>query len=88
MAIYEYLCPGCGRCDVNLPMGTAPVFRDCPGCGRPARRVYSAPNLRRVDPGLAGALAREEQSREAPAVVSNAPGRRRPHPALGRLPRG
>lgn len=90
MAIYEYRCPECGPFDVSLPMGSAPQARDCAACGRPARRVFSAPGLTRTPPALAAALAREEQSREAPEVVSGPPRARTarpPHPALARLPR-
>jgi len=90
MATYEYLCPVCGRFDVRLPMGTAPASRGCSGCGREARRVFSPPGFSWVQPALSAALDREEQSRDAPAVVSGVPGRRRPrppHPALARLPR-
>ncbi|GAA5083860.1 hypothetical protein GCM10023259_094750 [Thermocatellispora tengchongensis] len=71
-------------------MGTAPEDFECAKCHRAAARVFSAPHLARMPSGLAAALAREEQSREAPQVVTEVPGRRRerpPHPALGRLPR-
>ena len=90
MAIYEYLCPACGPFDVRLPIGTAPLSRGCSTCERGARRVFSPPNISRTHPALSAALDRDEQSREAPAVVSSVPGRRRPqppHPALARLPR-
>ncbi|MFC7648787.1 FmdB family zinc ribbon protein [Streptosporangium lutulentum] len=75
MAIYEYLCPACGPFDVRLPMGTAPLSRDCSTCERGARRVFSPPGLSRVHPALSAALDRDEQSRDAPAVVSRTPGR-------------
>jgi putative FmdB family regulatory protein len=90
MATYEYLCPDCGRFDVHVPIGTAPSSLDCSTCEREARRVFSSPSFSRVHPALSAALDREEQSREAPAVVSGVPNRRRPqppHPALARLPR-
>lgn len=91
MATYEYLCPDCGRFDVHLPIGTAPTSRDCSNCEREAHRVFSPPSFSQVHPALSAALGREEQSRDAPAVVSGLPNRRRqkqpPHPALGRLPR-
>ncbi|WP_089205899.1 FmdB family zinc ribbon protein [Streptosporangium subroseum] len=90
MAIYEYLCPACGPFDVRLPIGTAPLSRGCSTCERGARRVFSPPNISRTHPALSAALDRDEQSREAPAVVSSLPVRRRPrppHPALARLPR-
>ncbi|WP_093260549.1 FmdB family zinc ribbon protein [Thermostaphylospora chromogena] len=90
MAIYEYRCPQCGRFEVFLPMGTAPASHRCSACGRPARRVQSAPNLSRTPPALAAALTAEERSREAPEVVTRTSREERtrpPHPALARLPR-
>ncbi|MFD8530653.1 FmdB family zinc ribbon protein [Streptosporangium canum] len=90
MATYEYLCRDCGRFDVRLPMGTAPVSHDCSTCGRGAPRVFSPPGFSRVHPALSAALDRDERSRDSPDVVSGVPGRRPPrppHPALARLPR-
>jgi putative FmdB family regulatory protein len=90
MATYEYLCPDCGRFDVHLPIGTATASRDCSKCEREANRVFSPPNFSWVNPALSAAFDREEQSRDAPAVISGVPKRRRPqpaHPALARLPR-
>lgn len=90
MATYEYVCLDCGRFDVHLPIGTAPLSRDCSACEREARRVFSPPNFSRVHPALSAALGREERSRDAPTVVSGIPGRRRsrpPHPASAHLPR-
>ncbi|WP_084965594.1 zinc ribbon domain-containing protein [Thermoactinospora rubra] len=91
MATYEYCCGDCGRFEVRLPIGTATAVRDCPECHRPAPRVFSSPYLSSVPPAEAAARAREEQSREAPEVVTSVPPKRRreqpPHPALSRLPR-
>ncbi|MFF9122662.1 FmdB family zinc ribbon protein [Streptomyces sp. NPDC014889] len=91
MATYEYLCSQCGPFDVKLTIGTAPRTHGCPVCTNAARRVYSAPGLSSVSPVSAALREREEQAREAPAVVSEVPSRtrpeRRPHPALSRLPR-
>ncbi|MFI1763450.1 FmdB family zinc ribbon protein [Streptomyces sp. NPDC020800] len=91
MATYEYLCSRCGTFDVKLPIGTASKARECPVCAGAARRVYSAPGFTRTSSAVAALHAREEQSREAPAVVSEVPPgrrvRRKPHPALSRLPR-
>ncbi|MGW3007706.1 FmdB family zinc ribbon protein [Streptomyces sp. NPDC001219] len=91
MATYEYLCSHCGPFDVKLAIGTAPGTHDCPDCAGPARRVYSAPGLTVTPHAVAALHDREEQAREAPAVVSGVPpGKRvprRPHPALSRLPR-
>ncbi|MFD1929965.1 MULTISPECIES: FmdB family zinc ribbon protein [Nonomuraea] len=90
MATYEYHCPDCGRFDVHLPIGTATPVCDCPACHGPSRRVFSSPYLSRVPAAVAAGLAREERSQEAPEVVTDLPPRRRrrrPHPALARLPR-
>lgn len=90
MATYEYRCPNCGRFDVHLPIGTAAAAFECPACHRPSHRVFSSPYLSRVPSVVAAALTREEQSQEAPEVVTGALPKRReqpPHPALPRLPR-
>ncbi|WP_199881036.1 FmdB family zinc ribbon protein [Streptomyces kebangsaanensis] len=91
MATYEYLCSQCGSFDVKLTIGTAPKTHGCPVCTNPARRLYSAPGLSLTSSASAALHEREEQAREAPAVVSEVPPRtrpeQRPHPALSRLPR-
>ncbi|MEV0407347.1 FmdB family zinc ribbon protein [Actinoallomurus sp. NPDC050550] len=91
MATYEYLCRGCGAFEVRLALGTAPATHACPRCGRGGRRVFSPPALARTSPTARASREREEQSREAPEVVSEVPPNRRaprrPHPALARLPR-
>ncbi|WP_301310338.1 FmdB family zinc ribbon protein [Nonomuraea roseoviolacea] len=91
MATYEYRCRDCGRFEVRLPIGTAAAACDCPECHGPASRVFSSPYLSQLSPATARARSREEQSREAPEVVTSVPSPRRrqqpPHPALQRLPR-
>ncbi|MFF4750070.1 FmdB family zinc ribbon protein [Streptomyces sp. NPDC002514] len=92
MATYEYLCGRCGSFDVKLPIGTAPKDYGCPVCTGAARRVFSSSGLSGTSPKVTALHAREEQSREAPAVISELPPgvrpvRKRPHPALSRLPR-
>ncbi|MER5755242.1 FmdB family zinc ribbon protein [Streptomyces sp. NPDC002088] len=91
MATYEYVCSRCGPFDVRLAIGTAPRVYGCPACADAARRVYSAPGLSVTSSATAALHEREEQAREAPAVVSEVPPRtrveRHPHPALSRLPR-
>ncbi|WP_408057431.1 FmdB family zinc ribbon protein [Streptomyces chiangmaiensis] len=91
MATYEYLCSRCGPFDVKSAIGTAPSVHDCPMCAGTARRVFSSAGLATTSHAVAALHEREEQSRDAPAVVSEVPpGRgalRRPHPALSRLPR-
>ncbi|MFC5818731.1 FmdB family zinc ribbon protein [Nonomuraea harbinensis] len=90
MATYAYRCLECGPFEVRLPIGTAEAVADCPACRSPARRVFTAPSLARRSPAMSAALARDEQSQEAPEVVTHVtPERRRTpqHPALSRLPR-
>ncbi|WP_351228238.1 FmdB family zinc ribbon protein [Streptomyces sp. NPDC002133] len=91
MATYEYLCSSCGPFDVKLAIGTAPTVHGCPVCAGTARRVYTSPGFTQSSHTVAALHEREEQSRDAPAVVSEVPPRRavprRPHPALSRLPR-
>ncbi|MFB6955664.1 FmdB family zinc ribbon protein [Streptomyces sp. NPDC056309] len=91
MATYEYLCSHCGPFDVKLTIGTAPKSYGCPFCADAARRLYSAPGLSTTSSASTTLREREEQAREAPAVVSEVPSRTRPeprpHPALSRLPR-
>ncbi|MEU5208714.1 FmdB family zinc ribbon protein [Streptomyces sp. NPDC020742] len=91
MATYEYVCSCCGPFDVKLAIGTAPRLYGCPVCAGAAKRVYSSPNLSLPSHSVAALHEREEQSRDAPAVVSDVPPGnrppRRPHPALSRLPR-
>lgn len=41
---YEYECRRCGRIERDFPIGGAPDKVLC-GCGRAARRVYSAPGI-------------------------------------------
>ncbi|MGV9604288.1 FmdB family zinc ribbon protein [Streptomyces sp. NPDC003631] len=91
MATYEYLCSRCGPFDVKMAIGTALPVHGCPACSGTARRVFSSPGLATTPHAVAALHDRQEQSREAPEVVSEVPpGRapvRRPHPALSRLPR-
>jgi len=92
MATYEYSCSRCGPFEVRLAIGTAPVSYGCPVCAGSARRVFSAPGLRATPEAVSFLEDRQQQSREAPEVVSQVPPRAgapvsRPHPALSRLPR-
>ncbi|MEU3349154.1 FmdB family zinc ribbon protein [Streptomyces sp. NPDC006700] len=91
MATYEYLCGHCGPFDVKLAIGTAPTTYGCPSCADAARRLYSSAGLSTASSVSSALREREEQTREAPAVVAEVPSRarpeRRPHPALPRLPR-
>jgi putative FmdB family regulatory protein len=95
MARYEYACAADGAFELTLPLGTAPAASACPACGAEAARVFSAPMLKRMAPGLVAALDHSEKTREAPDVVTKLPPRpahrRTPMapltPALRRLPR-
>ncbi|MEV0081542.1 FmdB family zinc ribbon protein [Saccharopolyspora sp. NPDC050642] len=89
MATYEYDCPRCGRFETHQPMGTASASHECLHCGRPARRIFSAPHLAAVPARLAAALDRAERSGAEPEVVTEVPRRKppEPHPSLSQLPR-
>ena len=75
MAIYTYSCPVCGSFDLNRPMAESSAPAVCPGCGGAGRRVFGAPALRSLDPGLRTALDAQHRSADQPAVVSSPPPR-------------
>jgi putative FmdB family regulatory protein len=75
MPLYDFLCEGCGRFEAWRPV-TDPGAA-CPSCSLPARRVFSAPAVRRMAAPLRTALQREERSSAVPELVS-APRRGRP----------
>ncbi|MGH3986957.1 MAG: FmdB family zinc ribbon protein [Actinomycetes bacterium] len=93
MATYPYRCQEHGAFDVIRPIGSAAVTSHCPTCGGDAIRVFSPPMLAHTSAALAAAHQRDEQSREAPEVVSVLPPRRserraKPaNPAVRDLPR-
>lgn len=96
MAIYEYRCDQDGVFEVTRPVGTAPESVTCSVCGAEARRVFSAPMVRRGSrSALAAAIEHAEKTRYEPDVVTSVPStgarRRTPMapltPALRRLPR-
>ncbi|MDW5598883.1 zinc ribbon domain-containing protein [Conexibacter stalactiti] len=71
MPIYEFACRGCGPFDVQRPMARAAEPADCPGCGTPAARIFSAPASRApIAAGVRAGLAAEERSRDAPQRVN------------------
>jgi putative FmdB family regulatory protein len=90
---YGYRCRGCGGFDLVRPMAQAAATALCPGCGEASSRVFRAPALRALDPGLRRALDAESRSADAPQVVSSVPGRARrttpitTDPRHARLPR-
>jgi putative FmdB family regulatory protein len=96
VAIYEYRCEQDGVFEINRPIGTAPEAVSCSACGSEARRVLSAPMVKRgARTGLFAAIETAEKSRHEPEVVTSLPSagarRRTPvlplTPGLRRLPR-
>jgi putative FmdB family regulatory protein len=77
---YSYRCPECGGFDVVRPMAARAEREPCTGCGRPASRVFGAPALRGLAPGLRSALSAQERSADAPEVASTVPPSRRRTP--------
>jgi hypothetical protein len=55
-------------------MAQAPATTPCPDCGEDASRVFAAPALRALDPGLRRALDAGARSADAPQVVPSVPG--------------
>ncbi|MFD1530428.1 zinc ribbon domain-containing protein [Pseudonocardia aurantiaca] len=91
MVRYEYRCPACGPWTAAFPMGAAEAARPCPECGVRSPRLWSAPALNRMDPGVARLRQSEEASSDAPGVTSTVPAAarrpRRTDPRQARLPR-
>ena len=87
MPTYTHRCPDCGEFDQVRPMAAAGSAAHCPDCGVTASRVFGAPALRGVDPGLRRALDASAASSDAPAVVSSVPGRSRRATPVTRDPR-
>ncbi|AGB21062.1 putative regulatory protein, FmdB family [Mycobacterium sp. JS623] len=90
---YGYRCRCCGGFDLVRPMAEAATTAPCPACGETSSRVFRAPALRALDPGLRRALDADARSADAPQVVSSVPGRSRrttpitTDPRHARLPR-
>ncbi|WP_462288335.1 FmdB family zinc ribbon protein [Nostocoides sp.] len=94
MASYDFDCPSHGITTVSMPMAQVTSTLPCPACGQPARRVFSAPQLRFGDASARRLLLATEQSAHEPAVVSapiGAPltrrGRPVANPRTARLPK-
>jgi putative FmdB family regulatory protein len=94
MPTYDYRCRCCGGFHLVRPMVEASAAARCPDCGETARRVFGAPALRALDPGLRTALDAGARSADAPRVVGSVPpsGRRggvrtTTDPRHARLPR-
>ena len=73
MAIYSYRCPGCGPFELMRPMFASDAAADCPSCGGRARRLFGAPALRVLSPGVRTALEKDERSADSPEVVHAVP---------------
>ena len=71
MAIYEYLCPDSTRFEATHPIGDAPDTLPCPSCGRPSRRVFSAPHLSRTGSAAFRLIDSTHRSAAEPEVVSS-----------------
>jgi putative FmdB family regulatory protein len=70
---YGYRCTTCGGFDVVRAMSGRADREPCPSCGLPAARVFDAPALRMLAPGLRSALTAQERSAHDPAVVTTVP---------------
>lgn len=80
MPTYSYRCPVCGPFDLVRPMAQASEAASCPACGGGGTRVWGAPALRALDPGVRRALDADARSAHEPAVVGSPP----PRPARRR----
>lgn len=87
MPTYTHRCPACGEFEQVRPMSEASPTAPCPECGSASARVFAAPALRGVDPGLRRALDASGASADAPAVVRAVPGRSRRATPVTRDPR-
>lgn len=70
MPLYAFTCARCGGFDLARPMATAAQPATCPGCGRAAVRVFTAPALSLLHRPLRRARNGEEESAHQPAVVA------------------
>ncbi len=69
MPLYEFVCRECGPFEERRSLEEPREMVSCPGCGAGARRVYSVPGVKRIAPGLSGAMDRVEKSAHEPEVV-------------------
>lgn len=73
MPTYMYRCSDCADFDVVQPMSAETSTYLCPSCGGSARRVFTAPALRRTSRGMTRAADAADASAEAPQVVRSIP---------------
>ena len=86
MPLYEFRCQSCGPFDLRRDMQDAADTAGCPGCARPARRIYSVSSVRHSSGSLRDATkterARIDRARGGEPVITGPPsGRRFPRPA-------
>lgn len=74
MPTYTYRCPGCGEFDVILPMSAVQPQSPCPGCATSARRIFAAPALSTLAPGLHRMADLAAASAENPQIATRSPG--------------
>lgn len=87
MPTYTHRCPVCGEFEQVRPMAASGTAATCPDCGSAASRVFGAPSLRALDPGMRNALDASGRSADAPEVVTSVPGRNRRATPVTRDPR-
>src|SRR5215212_8570131 len=92
VALYDYLCAGCGPFEVSRPIGTAGPRESCSTCGRPAERTYSPPAVTSPQSALNRARETADRSAHEPRITSGPPPRtarrqRSPNPLHVKLPR-
>ncbi|NNG19887.1 zinc ribbon domain-containing protein [Naumannella sp. ID2617S] len=73
MPTYTYRCDSCGTFAVIRPMRESTSSATCTGCDSAARRVFEAPALASVAPGMHRAMDAAAASAEQPRVVRNIP---------------
>ncbi|MBD8044662.1 zinc ribbon domain-containing protein [Arthrobacter sp. Sa2BUA2] len=83
MPLYAYRCPECQDFEIQASMGQVPESAQCPGCGTPSRRRFTAPHLSRSSTSAYRLIEDSARSASEPAVVSSPGGRRHPSNAGG-----
>ena len=78
MPQYAFDCEACGPFEVWRSADESGAPLECPDCGAPAARRYTAPGLRRLPTAMRSARDREEKSASAPDVVTTKTGRPMP----------
>ncbi|MEC5202318.1 MULTISPECIES: FmdB family zinc ribbon protein [unclassified Arthrobacter] len=71
MAIYEYRCPDDSPFEVSHRIGEAPDSLACPSCGKPSRRMISAPHLSKAGSAAFGLIDSTQRSASEPEIVNS-----------------